>query len=249
MFKALRALSEGWRFHITGIRFGFSHSSFLALSLLPFFITLSLYVFGFYVFTLYADDILGMVWHFESGESSRYVGWLYWAYTHLVKFIFYLTFLVVMFYTFMVLSNILASPVYDHIITKYERLPDYTTRPVEAPSPAKGILTVIKEEVKKAVLILVVPLPLIFVPLVGPLLGFVVASVFIAWDYVDFSLSRDCPLLRDRIKAIWRYKFMLFGFGCPLLIPFFGLLIMPFAILGSTNLYFDKMKEGPRIKK
>ena len=121
-------------------------------------------------------------------------------------------------------------------------------RPEQAASPGRGVLTVMKEEVKKAVLMLLIPLPLFFIPVVGAVLSFIVAAVFIAWDYMDFSLSRDCPLLKDRIKAVWRYKLILLGFGCPLLIPFLGLTIMPFAILGSIKLYFDSIKGTSNIE-
>jgi CysZ protein len=248
VFKSIIALSEGWRFHIRGIRFGFGHLSFLILSIVPFLITLTLYIFAFYIFTLYADDLLRMVWHVETGQASKYVGWLYWVYLHVVKFFLYAIVLVVMFYTFIVLSNILASPVYDYISTRYERVHYQNASPEQAVSPAKGALTVMIEEVKKALLMLFIPLPLLFIPFIGTILSFIVAGVFIAWDYVDFSLSRDYPLLKDRIKAVWRYKLILLGFGCPLLIPFLGLIIMPFAILGSTKLYFDRMKEIPKIE-
>ncbi len=242
MFESITAFSEGWRFHIRGIRFGFGHPSFLILSIAPFLITLALYIFAFYVFTLYADDLLRMVWHVETGKSSAYVGWLYGAYLYVIKFFLYLIVLVVMFYTFIVVSNVLASPVYDHISTRYEHLHYQNASPQQAASPARGVLTVMKEEVKKALLMLVIPLPLLLIPAVGTVLSFIVAGVFIAWDYIDFSLSRDHPLLKERIKAVWRYKLILLGFGCPLLIPFLGLIIMPFAILGSTKLYFDRMR-------
>jgi len=248
MFESLRAFSEGWRFHIRGIRFGFSHLSLLLLSILPFLVTLALYIFAFYMFKLYSDDLLRMVWYIETGESSTYLRWLYWVYTHVIKFFLYLFVLAVMFYTFIVLSNILASPVYDYISSKCERILCQNNSLDKTASRTRGVLTVMKEEVKKAVLMLVVPLPLFFVPVVGTVLSFIVAGMFIAWDYVDFSLSRDYPLLKDRIKAVWQHKFTLLGFGCPLLIPFIGLLIMPFAILGSTKLYFDRMKETPKIE-
>ncbi|MBW1859612.1 MAG: hypothetical protein JRI70_05910 [Deltaproteobacteria bacterium] len=39
----------------------------------------------------------------------------------------------------------------------------------------------------------------------------------------------------------------LLGFGCPLLVPFLGLIIVPFAILGSTKLYFETMKSDFRL--
>jgi CysZ protein len=248
MFESLKALSEGWRFHSRGIRFGFGNLSFLSLSIGPFLITLALYIFGFYMFTLYAEDLLRMVWHVEPGESSKYMGWLYWTYLHMVKFLLYLIVLVVMFYTFVVLSNILASPLYDHISIRYERMHYHNAPPEQVASPAKGVLTVMKEEVKKALLMLVIPVSLLFIPVVGTVLSFIVAGVFIAWDYIDFSLSRDYPFLKDRIRAVWRHKAMLLGFGFPLLIPFLGLVIMPFAILGATKLYFDRMKETLKIE-
>jgi CysZ protein len=248
MFECLRAFSEGWKFHIRGIRFGFGHPSLLVLSILPFLITLALYMLAFYMFILYADDMLRMVWNIEAGESSTIVGWLYWAYTHIVKFFLYLILLVVMFYTFIVFSNVLASPIYDYISTEYEKMYHQTASPEQAASHRKGVLTVIKEEVKKALLMLAIPLPLFFIPVVGTVLGFIVAAVFISWDYTDFSLSRDRPLLKDRIGVVWRHKFILLGFGTPLLIPFLGLMIMPFAIIGSTKLYFDRIKESSNIE-
>jgi CysZ protein len=247
MFEPLKAFSEGWKFHIRGIRFGFSHRSFLILSALPFLFTLALYIFAFYMFILHADDMLRMIWYVDAGGSSTLLGWLYWTYIHVVKFLLYLILLVVMFYTFIVFSNVLASPIYDYISTKYEKMYHRTASPEQVASHRKGVLTVMKEEVKKALLMLVVPLPLFLIPVVGPVLSFIVAAVFIAWDYTDFSLSRDSPLLKDRMKAVWRYKFILLGFGCALLIPFLGLTIMPFAIIGSTKLYYDRIKEPSNI--
>ena len=242
MFEPLKAFSEGFRYHFRGIRFGFGNPSFLMLSVLPFLVTLALYGVAFYLFTLYADDLLRMIWHVETGESSKYMGWLYQAYLYVVRFIIYPIVLVIMFYTFIVFSNILASPVYDYISNKYERTQYQASSHDRSDGPSPKILTIMKEETKKAMLMLVVPLPLLLIPVIGAILSFIVAAVFLAWDFIDFSLSRDLPLLKDRMKAVWRYKFLFLGFGCPLLIPFFGLMLLPFAILGSTRLYFDRIK-------
>jgi CysZ protein len=216
----------------------------LILAVLPFLVTLTLYIFAFYIFVDHADDLLEMVWSPETGESSWIVGWLHWTYTHIVKWILYFVVLIIMFYTFIVLSIALASPVYDYISTKYESVYYHDAAQEGAAPSGRGLLTVLKEELKKAVLMLIIPIPLIFVPVVGTLLSFLVASVFIAWDFTDFSLARDCPLLKDRMRAVWQHKWSLLGFGSPILIPFLGLVIMPFAILGATTLYFDRMKRA-----
>jgi CysZ protein len=241
MFETVRTFSEGPGYHIAGIKFAFQHPSFFALAALPFIVTLSLYIFGFYLLNSYVDSFLDMIWQFDPEKSSKLIGWLYWAYTHTVTFVIYIVILAVMFYTFVVCANVLASPFYDHISEKYHRVFHDNRENTTASSPSRGILSIMKEEAKKAVFMLLIPLFLFFIPVIGSLLGFVVASLFIAWDYVDFSLSRDCPLLRDRMRALWRHKFRLMGFGVPLLVPFLGILVLPFAILGATKLYYDKI--------
>jgi len=240
MFGAVKDFTQGLGFHGRGMRFGLRHPSLLGLALLPFFVTLILYVFAFYLFTLYAEELLHMIWQTDPESTGRYVGWLYWVYTHVVKYLLYGVVLVVMFYSFIILSNILASPFYDVIVTKYTQQYGHE-RESEATGSTKGILTIMKEETKKAVFMLFIPLILMFVPVIGALIGFIVAAIFVAWDYVDFSLSRDCPLLKDRLGQLWRHKASLIGFGFPLVIPFVGLIMVPFAILGSTLLYHEKI--------
>lgn len=230
-------------YHAKGIRFALKNPPFLFLSIIPFVITLALYAVGFYIFTLHADSLLNMIWSVDTSQSSRYVEWLYWAYVHVVKFFLYVVLLVIMFYTFIVFSNVLASPIYDYICTRYAKLYHNRSREAEGGSFAKTVLKSMAEEGKKAVFLLFVPLFLILIPVVGALLGFIVAATFMGWDYVDFSLSKDCPLIKDRVKMVWRYKFYFCGFGCPLVVPFLGLIFMPFAILGSTKLYFEKMEQ------
>jgi len=243
MFETVRAFSEGPKYHVEGIKFAFQHPSFFALAALPFIVTLSLYVFGFYLLNTHVDSLLDLIWQVDPEKSSRLIGWLYWAYTHIVKFFVYIVVLAIMFYTFVVFANVLASPFYDHISGKYQRMFHRNQDNAQVSSTTRGILSIMKEEAKKAVFMLLIPLFLIFIPVIGSFLGFVVAAVFIAWDYVDFSLSRDRPLFRDRMRALWHHKFRLMGFGFPLLVPFLGIMVLPFAILGSTKLYYDRIYE------
>lgn len=243
MLQAITNFSSGLSFHGKGVRFGFRHPKLLGLAVLPFLMTLVLYIFAFHLFTLYAEALLQMIWSVDPEGSSRYVGWLYWIYMHVVKYLLYAVVLVIMFYTFIVLSNILASPFYDHIATKYEQ--DYARKEgsdrKSGSESGKSILGIIKEELKKAAFMLCIPLILMFIPVIGGFLGFIVAALFVAWDYVDFSLSRDHPLLKERLRRLWRHKFSLIGFGFPLVIPFLGLFLLPFAILGATRLYYEKI--------
>ena len=245
MFHSLKDFSQGFRFHGRGMRFGLKHPSLLGLAVLPFLMTVLLYSFAFYLFTVYSEGLLHTIWHLDPETSGRYVGWLYWVYMHVVKYLLYTVVLIIMFYSFIVLSNILASPFYDHIVTKYAQNYARDRGTAEETGPTKGILGIMKEEVKKAMFMLIIPLILMFIPVIGGLLGFIVAAIFVAWDYVDFSLARDCPLLKDRLGRLWRHKACLVGFGFPLVIPFVGLIMLPFAILGSTLLFHEKI--GPSL--
>ena len=248
MFQLIAAFSRGVGFHKKGVLFGFQNPSFLLLSMLPFVITLFLYGIGFYFFSENVETWLQRLWHLDPGRSAGVMGWLYWAYIHVVKFLLYCLLLVVVFYTFIVISNIVASPFYDFISTKYEK--QTLVGGVESESyltiSASSVIRIVFEEVKKALFAAAVPIGLVFVPMIGPVLSFFSASVLISWDFVDYSLARRSPFFSSRLKAIWRHKFFLFGYGCPLVIPFLGLLVLPFAILGATILYHEVMEDKDR---
>jgi len=242
MMQPLKNFARGLVFHLKGIRFGLGHFSFLSLSLLPFVLTLVLYAGGLYLFSLSVDDLLRAVWDFDPQNSSRAFNWLHTLYWYSVTIVLYAVVLVVLFYLFIVLANIVASPFYDHLAGKYQRLRLAERGLPPVPGPQTSLLKILWEEIKKAVFMLAVPLVFFFIPVVGAPLAFVTAAVFIAWDYIDFSLSRDHPLFRTRMKAVWRYKFYFLGFGIPLLVPFVNLLLIPFAILGATRIYHDELQ-------
>jgi CysZ protein len=246
MFRPVTGFFKGFLFHPKGIRFGLQHGSFLLLSLFPFFLTLLLYGIAFYVFTLYVDDLLRAIWDLDPDKSSVYLSWLHTSYYYVTTILLYLIVLVIMFYVFIILVNIVASPIYDRVSTKYGRIRHLEMGLEPATSPGLGIPKVIKEETKKALFMLALPLFLLFIPWIGGPLAFITAAVFIAWDYTDYSLSKDHPFLKDRVRIVWRYKFHFLGFGFPLLIPFVNILMIPFAILGATKLYYDEIKVCPK---
>jgi len=242
MFRPVEEISEAWGYHLKGIKFAFKHVSFLFLSLLPFLITVALYVTLFFVLVHNADYLLDMIWKVKPDESSKYVAWLYWVYMHVIKFTLYLLTFIIMLYTFTVAANLFASPLYDFISTRYERL--FTQSSNKEPSLPffERISRVLKEEIKKSLFVFILPFLVFFIiPVIGFVLSFILAAAFIAWDYIDFSLSRYKPELKERLKTLWRFRYYFFGFGFPLLIPVLNIVFLPFSILGATILYFDKM--------
>jgi CysZ protein len=138
---------------------------------------------------------------------------------------------------------VIASPFYDYISVRYQRIYHPSVRIEESGSFWSRLLRTIKEELKKALLVLALPLVLLLIPAVGTVLALLAAGICIAWDYLDFSIAREHVLLKERLRVLWRHKFEALGFGLPLLVPFVGLLLLPFAVLGATRLYFDRMRD------
>jgi CysZ protein len=238
--KILRDFSQGLGAHLAGIRFVFGHTSYLPLLLVPFCLTLLLYSAGFYVFTLYDDQLLKAIWDPATTEASGLMATLHWLFVHLLKMILYVLLFAVMYFGFMVVANILASPLYDYIAGRIGRHESHAAlRP--GPESEIGIPRIVLEELKKACFVLLLPLLFFFVPVIGAPLSLVFAMLLLAWDFLDFSLSRDEPRFGPRLRYVRQHPFMLLGFGLPLLVPFLHILLYPFAIVGSSLLYQKRL--------
>ncbi|MGD9505421.1 MAG: EI24 domain-containing protein [Syntrophobacteraceae bacterium] len=242
MIGFIKGFIEGVGFHARGVRFGLEHRSLLVLAVLPLIAALIIYATAFHFFAANLSSMLHALWRADPGSSSRVVGWLYWAYMNILKYLIDVIMLGLMAYTFIIFVNILGIPFYDRIASEMKRI---CGRPEATRSSGRmiaGSVLMVREEVKKTLLILFLPPLLLLVPLAGAAAAFVIAPLFTAWDYADYALSRDHILLRERLRVVWRRKAHLLGFGAPLLVPFFGLILLPFAILGATLLYLEKFQ-------
>ncbi len=244
MFKSMSAFWEGMGYHGKGFRFALQHRSFFFLSLLPFCVAFLLYGAAFYFFSRYSDTLLNTIWSAPPQSSSSFFGWLHTAYVFFVRYFLYLVIMVVMVYTFIVFANILGSPVYDYIAVAYSRTYHGDKALTDVDFFSLKQVRMVWEELKKGFFMLLAPLLLLFIPLFGTLAVFFLAPIFAAWNYVDFSLAKDCIVFKQRMAVVWRHKFYLLGFGAPLVIPIFGIIFVPFAILGATRLYFERIRAG-----
>ena len=222
--------------HAQGIRFALARKGYLGMVLLPFALTVLLYVLGFSLFAAHSDRLLALLGAPEQAPAvGTFMAALVWLYVHLVKYLLYLLAFALMYFLFMVTANILASPLYDHIAGRLAR----EAAGDRSPGEAKGLSlwrTMI-EEVKKALFVAAIPLLLVWIPIAGQFLAPLAAAWLLAFDFVDFSLGRDEPRFAGRRRFLWRRPLLLLGFGLPLLVPFLNLVLYPFAILGSCLLY------------
>lgn len=222
--------------HVRGIRFALARKGYLGLALIPFLLTVLLYGIGFSLFAANGDRMLALLWSPDPAPAAgALAAALYWVYAHLVKYLLYLLAFALMYFLFMVTANILASPLYDAIAGRLAR----EAGGDRSANGGKGlsIWATMVEEVKKALFVAVVPILLVFIPVVGQLLAPVAAAMLLAFDFVDFSLGRDEERFAGRLRYMRRRPLLLLGFGLPLLVPGLNLLLYPFAILGSSLAY------------
>jgi CysZ protein len=231
---------SGLTAHVRGIRFALARKGYLGLAVIPFVLTSLLFAVGFSLFATHSDQFLAYFWSPDQAQTTgALLGALYWLYAHVVKYLLYLLSFVLMYFLFMVAANILAAPLYDLIAGRLAR----EARGGGTLEPTTGISvwrTVI-EETKKALFVVVLPLVLVFIPVVGQILAPLAAAWLLAYDFVDFSLCRDTPRFADRLRFAARRPLLLLGFGLPLLVPILNLVLYPFAILGSSLAYHDTL--------
>lgn len=237
----IRSAIRGLSAHLKGIRFAFGHPSYLPLVLIPFLVTLVLFSVCFYLFTENANDILAYFWSPSATDTGWFWTSLQWLYSYVFKYILYLMLLLVMYFLFMVVANIIASPIYDIIAQRISKIDPYAAARTGSETEEAGILKTVLEECKKAVFVLIVPLLFLLIPLVGPVLSVAFAMLMLGWDFFDFSLSRDKPTLKGRLGYIRKHFFLMLGFGALLFIPFVHFILYPFAILGASVAYQDEL--------
>ncbi len=219
-----------------GFSFLKKRPKYLSLLIFPLIISFLVYGVAIYMFTVHGTAIMAYV--FPKPET-----WILLMLWYATLVLAYIVVLAIMSFTFMTISNIISCPFYDLVSAKLEReyLPKNKTAHLPLRKQFLNSLILVKEELKKAIFVALIPILLVCIPGWGVFPATVVGAVFIAWEYVDFSVIRHRTLFKDRLKIAWNNIFYLFGFGSLLMIPILNLFLFPFAIVGATLLYFEHM--------
>lgn len=160
---------------------------------------------------------------------------------------------VLVFFSFTVVGNLLASPFNDLLS---ERTEEVLSGNLNDESFALGrffrdALSTILLEAKKMwifVVVMVLILPLNLLPGVGNTIYTVLAIsltlFFLSFEYLGFVLVRKRQFFREQKSYIFARKFLMLGFSCGVMailaIPFFQLLCIPLAVIGVTRLWCEE---------
>lgn len=184
-------------------------------------------------------------------DSSRYLiaklpDWLYWL-TYLVIPVFVLASLVVIFYTFSIIANLIAAPFNGMLAEAVECHLTGQPLPGDWRQLLRDVLPSILSELRKLMYFLLRALPLLLLLLV-PLVN-VAASVlwllFSAWmmtvQYMDYPMANHRLFFKDQRVRLRKRPLLAWSFGglvmlCTL-IPVLNFIVMPAAVAGASLLW------------
>lgn len=182
----------------------------------------------------------------ESGWL-HYLRWVLWP-------LFALAFLLIVFYTFTAIANLIAAPFNGILAARVER--ELTGRaPPEPPGKLLSqILPSLLSELRKLIYFLIraVPLLILFLipvaQLAAPLLWLMFGAWFLALEYLDYPMGNHGLDFKQQLTQLRSMRLTTLGFGAALvvlmLIPGLNLVAMPAAVAGSTILWCERDKLG-----
>ena len=230
-------LREGWqRIRQPGLR------RFL---IIPLILNLTLFValigWGVRQFNYWMDRLMPHL-----PEWAGFIEWLLWP-------LFALVVLLVLFFGFSIVANLIASPFYGFLA---EKIAEQERGLVSPPTGWREILMVaplsLGREFRKIGYYLPRLLGLLLLTLI-PVVNLVASPLLLAFgvwmmavQYIDYQADNDQVDFRDMLRWMRGRRGLSLGFGLPvyvgMLIPLVNLLVMPSAVAGSTLLW---VREGP----
>ncbi len=241
----LRSFSRGFFSPFRAARFLTRHPGLLRFILIPFLINVVVFSTAIYLgLDLFHDVVVTLI---PAGEA-----WYWSLLTPLAWLVGAAATLLLVFFGFTVVGNLLAAPFNDLLSERVEEL--VTGRREASPFSLRRFfpeaLTALREEVKKLSLFLLgmaLLLLLNLLPGLGQLLYGVAAGAFtiffLSAEYLGFVFSRKKVPFSAQRRYIFGRAPLMTGFGggvlCLLAIPFLQMFCIPLAVVGATLLWCE----------
>ena len=238
--------SRGFFTPFRSVRLLRQHLKLLPYIIIPFMINVAVFsgavILGVNFFN---DTVVSLL---PQGEAWYWVllYWLVWGAAALVT-------AVLVFFTFTVVGNLIASPFNELLSERTEQVLSGVSNE-EAFSLAqfsRDVLQSLLLEAKKMwvfVVVMILILPLNLLPGIGNTLYTVLAIgltlFFLCFEYLSFVMVRKRQFFKEQKSFILSRKFLMLGFACGVMvmlaIPFMQLLCIPLAVIGMTRLWCEE---------
>ena len=187
-----------------------------------------------------------MDWLLPQNSWLAYFRWILWP-------LFAITILLVTFYTFTAVANLLAAPFNSQLAERVEFLISGESPPKNRDDISAIILPTMLSELRKLFYFLIRAIPLLIlfaipgINLVAPFLWLLFSAWFLTLEYADYPMgnhSLSFPQQHKRIKKL-RMTALGFGGGVTLLtlIPIINFVAMPAAVIGATLLWLGQQEK------
>lgn len=200
-------------------------------------------IINFFMFIAITGTLLWNAdWFMFFDEPSK-GAWTYWiliALWWIYKVILYPLLLIVSYFLTLMLAGIVASPFNEVLSERAEHRMMGETISAEEGWRAmvvggmKGVAQAAATGIPRVILVGLLSL----IPGIGPIIGAIVASYFIALEYTDYAFERRKYGFRQKLRTVWKHRKMAMGFGLGmdllLIIPFVNFLAIPIAVVGGT---------------
>ncbi|MBK5940276.1 sulfate transporter CysZ [Halochromatium roseum] len=178
--------------------------------------------------------------------------WLHWL-DWLLWPVFMLALLIIVFYSFTLVANLIASPFNGVLAEKAEAM--LTERslnePIDYAKLIKELPIILWDEMKKILYALIWTIPFLIlalvVPVIGPLIWFLFTAWMLAVQYSDFPMGNHGLLFREQRARLRQRRVIALGFGSAAaaltMIPVLNFVVMPAAVAGATAMWVRAFKD------
>jgi CysZ protein len=172
----------------------------------------------------------------------QWLNWILWP-------LFVLTLVIVIFYTFTLVANLIAAPFNGLLAEKVEL--HLTGRPLESGGGAKQMLIelvpTLLDEMKKVLFSLLWAIPFLILFLIpginiaAPILWFLYSAWMLALQYADYPMSNNGLKFKQMRARLRRQRLVGLSFGAAAagltMVPVLNFIAMPSAVAGATAMW------------
>ena len=204
--------------------------------------------FGFAYFSEYMDKLL------DTSGMWSWVAAIVELIRPLLYVIFGLALLVLIFYTFSIMANIIASPFNVLLAEATEKF--LTGTPLSDESGGfkqliKDLVPTILMEIRKLIYMVLWSVPflliLFFVPVIGPIIWFLFTAWMMSLQYMDYPMGNHRISFAEQRQLQGQSRLFSLGFGGVTMgasmIPFINFLIMPTAVVAATMIWVEQYSD------
>ena len=177
---------------------------------------------------------------------AQVLEWLLWP-------LFVIAILLVSFYTFTLVANVIGSPFNSLLSEQVEDLANPSVnRPVSRPFWQEIVIAPVAELRKLFYFIaFAIPLLILFliplVNIVAPFLWLLFSAWMLALQYSDYPMGNHGIAFREQRQRLRKQRALALGFGAMvsviMLIPVLNFLIMPAAVIGATLMWVEQISK------